>query len=71
MELVDEINTTEVYVDKQALEWWVATGGNLLRYEEVRGVVSFNFQALLSTGGPNFVLTWVQDLFRAYKLLHE
>ena len=64
-----EMNSNEVYVDRQALEWWIATGGNEARFLEVRDVVANSFRDL--TGGANLVLAWVHDLVDIYERIHN
>ena len=68
--LINEINATRVYVDTQALEWWLATGGNELQFDEVCDSVANMFQALTQQQA-NVIGVWVQDLFQAYQTLHN
>ena len=62
-------NSNEVYVDRQALEWWIETGGNGARFIEVRDVVANSFRDL--TGEANLIRAWVHDLVDVYERMYN
>lgn len=64
--IVYRINTGNIYVDSQALSWWVAKGGSRRRYNEVRGKVAGMFKELSHTGGA-VAITWVREIYHAYR----
>ena len=67
---VNDMNTTEVYVDHQALEWWLAEGGVEAEYEEARDSV-VQMLSTLTRSIANRSVTWVRELFYVYKELNE
>lgn len=68
-ETIHQINTGPLYVDQQALEWWLASPqGNAVRYEEVRGQVEEMYRSLTHTKAD--ILAWVRELFHIYQHLH-
>lgn len=69
-EMVHQIDERDVYVDQQALRWWLNAGGSQSRYNEVHGNVSNMFRQLSHTGGA-VAITWVRELFHTYKQLHH
>ena len=74
-ERINEMNTpgAELYVDRQALGWWLATRGNRMAdYREARNYVAEMFTSLspLKRATGN-VVTWVRELFQAYQRLND
>ena len=68
-EAIHLINTGPMYVDQQALTWWLASPqGNLATYERVRSHVEEMFQSLTHQRAE--ILTWVRELFHAYQNLY-
>ena len=68
--VVHEINTTDVYVDQQALTWWLAAGGNMARYRQVHQSVAEMYSVLTHTQRAE-VIAWVRSLYRAYESINS
>lgn len=69
-ESIHLINTGPMYVDQQALDWWLASPqGNRATYERVCSHVEEMFQSLTHQRAE--ILTWVRELFHAYQNLHR
>lgn len=61
--IVDIMNDKEIYVDHQALEWWLNGGGSRAKYERCRDYVAKMFRQLHSRE----ILMWVSELYWVYK----
>lgn len=61
--IVDIMNDKEIYVDHQALEWWLNGGGSRAKYERCRDYVAEMFRQLHSRE----ILMWVSELYWVYK----
>ena len=62
---VDTMNVPgeEVYVDRQALKWWLNKGGKWADYERVRNHVAEMFDRLKSKE----ILDWISELYKVHK----
>ena len=65
---VNTMNTPrqEVYVDRQALQWWLNQGGKWANYERVRNHVAEMFDRLKSKE----VLDWVSELYKVHEAMN-
>lgn len=75
--VIHEINTMDIYVDQQALRWWLNEGGNMSIYREVHQSVAEMFQLLTHRGTPTGgmtaraeLITWVRELYAAYESIN-
>jgi hypothetical protein len=69
-EFVFDLNSNNIYVDHQALEWWLISGGDIVRYNEVHRNVANMFERLSHTRNA-VAITWVRELFAAYQRLNN